>query len=92
MTLDPFTHIYMFDTGFPPDLLKHIAGLFNKSTTATTLVSFSTVATVRELGFNVDTESCGLLCATQVVKCTSPALESKLWMPLATRRTQTAAS
>ena len=34
-TLNPFTHIYMYDLGFPPDLQESIANKFN-----TRLVSF----------------------------------------------------
>lgn len=43
-TLDPCSHIYMFDTGFPPEVLARIADLFNASTTATTLISFQSEA------------------------------------------------
>lgn len=39
-SLEPFSHVYMFDVGFPPDVLVSIANTFNQSTTARTLVSF----------------------------------------------------
>ena len=29
-TLNPFTHIYSFDVGFPPELLEHIAEKFKR--------------------------------------------------------------
>jgi hypothetical protein len=29
LTLDPFTHVYMFDVGFPAKLMKLIAIKFN---------------------------------------------------------------
>jgi len=38
---EPFTHIYMFDTGFPPSVLVSIANAFNLSRTAKALVSFT---------------------------------------------------
>lgn len=39
-TLDPFTHIYMFDLAFPPELQKDIAKKFNLSVHAISIVSF----------------------------------------------------
>lgn len=39
-TLNPFTHIYMFDVGFPLLLHCSIAKKFNRSRYATYLVSF----------------------------------------------------
>ena len=33
-SFDPFTHIYMFDIGFPPNLFLHIAECLRKSSTA----------------------------------------------------------
>lgn len=38
---DPFTHIYMFDVGFPPSALVAIANAFNVSRTVKALVSFT---------------------------------------------------
>lgn len=37
---DPFTHIYMYDLGFPPELQKSIARKFNSSVHAEYLVSY----------------------------------------------------
>lgn len=39
-TLDPFTHIYMYDLGFPPSLQESIARKFNSSVHARYLVSY----------------------------------------------------
>ena len=39
-TLNPFSHIYMFDVGFRKDLLLNIADKFNRSLYATHLVSY----------------------------------------------------
>lgn len=38
---EPFTHIYMFDVGFPPNVLVQIANSFNVSRTAKALISFT---------------------------------------------------
>lgn len=40
-SLNPFTHVYMFDVGFPPAVLVSIANAFNKSNTAQVLVCFT---------------------------------------------------
>lgn len=42
----PFTHVYMFDVGFPPSALKAIARAFNASPTVQALVSFQRPAHV----------------------------------------------
>jgi hypothetical protein len=39
-TLDPFTHVYMFDTGFPPHVSAQIAAAFNASRHTKYLVCF----------------------------------------------------
>ncbi|KAJ1412193.1 hypothetical protein B484DRAFT_402394 [Ochromonadaceae sp. CCMP2298] len=39
-SMDPFTHIYMFDLGFPPPLQQSIAKKFNESVHAEYLVSY----------------------------------------------------
>ena len=39
-TFNPFTHIYMFDVGFPSKLHYSIAEKFNRSLYATCLVSY----------------------------------------------------
>lgn len=40
VTMDPFTHIYMYDLGFPPELQQSIARKFNGSVHARYLVSY----------------------------------------------------
>ena len=30
-TFNPFTHVYMFDIGFPPNLMTHLSTVFNRS-------------------------------------------------------------
>jgi len=40
VTMDPFTHIYMYDLGFPPPLQQSIALKFNTSVHAQYLVSY----------------------------------------------------
>jgi len=37
---EPFTHVYMFDVGFPPSVLVSLANAFNLSKTVQSLVSF----------------------------------------------------
>lgn len=39
-TLDPFTHVYMFDVGFPPSVMVSIANSFNISRTAKTFICY----------------------------------------------------
>ena len=52
---DPFTHIYMYDLGFPPDLQRSIAHKFNNSVHATTLVSYRPPHRVlHEYGYEVE--------------------------------------
>ena len=33
-TLDPFTHVYMYDIGFPPKLMEYLSDIFNRSCSA----------------------------------------------------------
>ena len=52
---DPFTHIYMYDLGFPPSLQKNIAKKFNNSQYAQYLVSYRPPRRViEEYGYAVD--------------------------------------
>jgi hypothetical protein len=54
-TLDPFTHVYMFDVGFPPDVMSHIAKAFNASQASQYLICFHNERTVVDTyGFEVD--------------------------------------
>lgn len=39
-TLDPFTHVFLFDAVFPPDALQPLARALNQSTTVTHVFSF----------------------------------------------------
>jgi hypothetical protein len=53
-TLNPFTHIYMFDVGFPSDLHYRIAKQFNKSEYATYIVSYKAPKSIIDtFSFNV---------------------------------------
>jgi hypothetical protein len=51
-TLNPFTHIYSFDTGFSPDTMKKIASMFNRSS-AKYYVNYQREKRMIEYGFNV---------------------------------------
>lgn len=52
---DPFTHIYMYDLGFPPPLQKSIAQKFNNSQHAVALVSYRPPRRViEEYGYAVE--------------------------------------
>ena len=53
-TLNPFTHVYMFDVGFPAELHLSIAIKFNTSLYATHLISYQPpIDIIREFGFKV---------------------------------------
>lgn len=51
--LHDFTHIYMFDVGFPPNVLNSLADAFNRSKSAKALVSFQRPDKIRNCGFAV---------------------------------------
>jgi len=52
---EPFTHVYMFDVGFPPAVLVSLANSFNASKTVQALVSFTRPDKVISVyGFNVE--------------------------------------
>ena len=54
-TLDPFTHVYMYDLGFPPGLQQSIAEKFNNSVHAECLVSYRPPEKViGEYGYDVE--------------------------------------
>jgi len=54
-TLDPFTHIYMYDLGFPPPLQQSIARKFNESVHAMYLVSYRPPRRIlEEYGYKVE--------------------------------------
>lgn len=55
VSTDPFTHVYMYDLGFPPSLQQKIAEYFNASTHAQYLVSYRPPRRViKEYGFDVE--------------------------------------
>lgn len=39
-TLDPFTHVYMFDIGFPPALFERLSLMFNRSRSPKWLICY----------------------------------------------------
>jgi len=52
---EPFTHVYMFDVGFPPAVLVALANAFNLSKTVQALVSFQRPdKVISAYGFAVD--------------------------------------
>jgi len=52
---EPFTHVYMFDVGFPPSVLVALANAFNLSKTVQALVSFQRPdKVISRYGFGVD--------------------------------------
>jgi len=54
-SMDPFTHIYMYDLGFPPPLQQSIARKFNTSQYAQCLVSYRPPRRViEEYGYEVE--------------------------------------
>ena len=54
-SLDAFSHVYMFDKGFPPVLMEHIAEVFNSSAQSRYLVCFKKPSIiVRDYGFRVE--------------------------------------
>lgn len=54
-TMDPFTHIYMYDLGFPPPLQQSIATKFNSSVHARYLISYRPPRRVlEEYGYDVE--------------------------------------
>jgi DNA-binding transcriptional MerR regulator len=65
-SLDPFTHIYMYDLGFPPDLQQSIANKFNHSVSPKYLISYRPPhRVIDEYGYQVEaihqmnTKMCG---------------------------------
>lgn len=53
-TMDPFTHVYMYDLGFPPELQQSIAEKFNNSVHSECLVSYRPPRRViEEYGYDV---------------------------------------
>jgi hypothetical protein len=53
-TLEPFTHIFLFDVAFTGDVQEHIAHLFNRSPSAQYLISFRRPReTINDFGYHV---------------------------------------
>ena len=52
-SFDPFTHVYMFDVGFPPTLLKKLAEIYNFSKSQY-LICYHAPKTMRKHGFEIE--------------------------------------
>jgi len=53
-TFDPFTHVYMFDIGFPPTLFLQLAKMFNRSKSNYLICYHGPRLMVERYGFNVE--------------------------------------
>ena len=53
-TLDPFTHVYMFDIGFPPALFRALAEKFNRSQSPYLICYHGTRLIIDRYGFDVE--------------------------------------
>ena len=54
-TFDPFTHVYMFDIGFPPSLFKELARMFSRSQVSQYLICFHNPRLIVDrYGFDVE--------------------------------------
>eukprot|EP00554_Chaetoceros_debilis_P007761 CAMPEP_0194077598 /NCGR_PEP_ID=MMETSP0149-20130528/4197_1 /TAXON_ID=122233 /ORGANISM="Chaetoceros debilis, Strain MM31A-1" /LENGTH=383 /DNA_ID=CAMNT_0038758667 /DNA_START=260 /DNA_END=1411 /DNA_ORIENTATION=+ len=51
---DPFTHVYMFDIGFPPKLFKQLGKMFNRSQSEYLICYHRPSLMVDRYGFNVE--------------------------------------
>ena len=51
---DPFTHVYMFDIGFPPKLFKELGRMFNRSQSEYLICYHGPKLMVERYGFNVE--------------------------------------
>ena len=64
-TLNPFSHVYMFDKGFPPQLMEHIAQVFHSSEASRYIMCFKKPKHMLSYGFDVElvgkmtTKMCG---------------------------------
>lgn len=52
-TLNPFTHVYMYDIGFPPGLQKSLARTFNASAYVQWLISYQRYPRILAYGYKV---------------------------------------
>lgn len=53
MDLNDFSHVYMFDVGFPPPVLLALSKAFNSSKSAKALVSFQRPDKLKKIGFAI---------------------------------------
>mmetsp|Transcript_2457 Transcript_2457/g.5114 ORF Transcript_2457/g.5114 Transcript_2457/m.5114 type:complete len:239 (-) Transcript_2457:112-828(-) len=54
-SFDPFTHVYMFDIGFPGFLFAHLSEMFNNSTVSNYLISYyGPKKIIEQYGFEVE--------------------------------------
>jgi len=51
---DPFTHVYMFDIGFPPKLFKQLGQMFNRSQSDYLICYHGPKLMIERYGFNVE--------------------------------------
>eukprot|EP00551_Chaetoceros_affinis_P018900 CAMPEP_0203716554 /NCGR_PEP_ID=MMETSP0092-20131115/1181_1 /ASSEMBLY_ACC=CAM_ASM_001090 /TAXON_ID=426623 /ORGANISM="Chaetoceros affinis, Strain CCMP159" /LENGTH=308 /DNA_ID=CAMNT_0050595133 /DNA_START=275 /DNA_END=1201 /DNA_ORIENTATION=+ len=51
---DPFTHVYMFDIGFPPKLFKQLADMFNRSHSPYLICYHGPRLMIDRYGFNIE--------------------------------------
>lgn len=53
-SFDPVTHVYSFNTGFPPAAMKAVAEAFHASTTTSHFICFDKTEKLKSYGFEVD--------------------------------------
>ncbi|CAM9348333.1 unnamed protein product [Chrysoparadoxa australica] len=53
-TFDPFTHVYMFDLGFPPATLEYCGSMFNASKAPYLISYHNPKLTINDYGFRVE--------------------------------------
>ena len=53
-SFDPVTHVYSFNTGFPPVAMKAVAKAFHGSTTTTHFICFDKIERLKTYGFEVE--------------------------------------
>lgn len=51
---DPFTHVYMFDIGFPPRLFHQLADMFNNSQSEYLICYHGPKLMIEDYGFNIE--------------------------------------
>jgi hypothetical protein len=54
LTLNPFSHVYQFDDGFPPELLTVIGTIFNRSHYTKYFISYKTLKVLVKHGFQLE--------------------------------------